>query len=38
MLPVEFRPSEQNNYEGLIVLKTGMGYSLSAKLYGQCTS
>ncbi|XP_062605186.1 centrosomal protein of 192 kDa-like, partial [Saccostrea cucullata] len=38
MLPVEFRPSEPNNYEGLIVLKTGMGYSLSGKLLGQCSS
>ncbi|XP_056016469.1 centrosomal protein of 192 kDa-like isoform X4 [Ostrea edulis] len=38
MLPVEFRPSEPSNYEGLIVLKTGMGYTLSGKLHGFCTS
>lgn len=34
MLLVEFRFLEFNNYEGLIVLKIGMGYSLSVKLYG----
>lgn len=34
MLLVEFRFLEFNNYEGFIVLKIGMGYSLSVKLYG----
>ncbi|KAK6185930.1 hypothetical protein SNE40_008061 [Patella caerulea] len=34
--PIEFKPDRVGTYEGIIVFKTDLGYSLSVQLHGNC--